>query len=386
MRRITLLALCVVAAASCGGRQEVRITPAPAFAEAGDISLQEPAAAAPVYSITLDEPVTEEHLHELQAVPGVATAAPLSVVEVEVEGPRRVQNLRVAAVDPLAYRPLAPPGTREADFVWTALLGGEAVVSFEAAERLGIEDAGRIEVGSGLPVGVGAIADNGAPNLAGVLVDARVAPYLDLPPAQGVVIGAEDGTVVGELGRRLAAAAPEARLDRLFAGDVSSSEGSSVGEPQPASVAQGGLVGTMRYKVLPDGFIKPNRAWLERNIAVAEVPVLGSVTCHRVMVPQLSAALAEIESEGLSAHVDPGDYGGCYVPRFVDRDPDNPLSMHAFGLAVDINVSSNPVGTAGNMEPRVIEIFEKWGFEWGGRWSHPDPMHFELARVMRVSA
>ncbi|MGH2687360.1 MAG: M15 family metallopeptidase [Actinomycetota bacterium] len=23
-------------------------------------------------------------------------------------------------------------------------------------------------------------------------------------------------------------------------------------------------------------------------------------------------------------------------------------------------------------------MFERWGFEWGGRWLVPDPMHFEL--------
>jgi hypothetical protein len=25
----------------------------------------------------------------------------------------------------------------------------------------------------------------------------------------------------------------------------------------------------------------------------------------------------------------------------------------------------------------------KWGFRWGGYWSRPDPMHFELSRIVR---
>jgi hypothetical protein len=58
--------------------------------------------------------------------------------------------------------------------------------------------------------------------------------------------------------------------------------------------------------------------------------------------------------------------------------------MHAFGLAVDLNVSSNQLGTKGNIDPRVVEIFERWGFAWGGRWSPPDPMHFELARLIQL--
>jgi hypothetical protein len=31
----------------------------------------------------------------------------------------------------------------------------------------------------------------------------------------------------------------------------------------------------------------------------------------------------------------------------------------------------------------VIAAFEHWGFRWGGLWSPPDPMHFELAGVMQ---
>jgi hypothetical protein len=35
------------------------------------------------------------------------------------------------------------------------------------------------------------------------------------------------------------------------------------------------------------------------------------------------------------------------------------------------------------MDERVVAIFEKWGFAWGGYWSTPDPMHFELARLIQ---
>jgi hypothetical protein len=61
------------------------------------------------------------------------------------------------------------------------------------------------------------------------------------------------------------------------------------------------------------------------------------------------------------------------------------LSMHAFGLAFDINTSTNQLGTQGDMHPRVVEILERWGFEWGGRWRpRPDPMHFELVRLVQT--
>ena len=65
------------------------------------------------------------------------------------------------------------------------------------------------------------------------------------------------------------------------------------------------------------------------------------------------------------------------------------VGRHAFGIAVDINPSSNPscgvtVACRGyndlitDMPPEVVQAFKDAGFIWGGDWEdHPDPMHFE---------
>jgi hypothetical protein len=52
-------------------------------------------------------------------------------------------------------------------------------------------------------------------------------------------------------------------------------------------------------------------------------------------------------------------------------------SNHAFGLAIDINALTNVLGTAGDMPVEVVEEWEREGGAWGGRFSRPDPMHFE---------
>jgi hypothetical protein len=139
----------------------------------------------------------------------------------------------------------------------------------------------------------------------------------------------------------------------------------------------------MQFRILQNGFIDPDPAWVASNISTGSVPILGTVRCHRIMIPQLASALQEISDRGLASEIRPGDYAGCYVPRFIDRDPRRGLSMHAFGLAVDLNVSTNGLGTRGDMHPEVVQIFQKWGFNWGGVWSRPDPMHFELARIVQ---
>jgi hypothetical protein len=36
------------------------------------------------------------------------------------------------------------------------------------------------------------------------------------------------------------------------------------------------------------------------------------------------------------------------------------------------------------MDRGVVAIFKRWGFAWGGDWNYTDPMHFEMARVVRA--
>lgn len=79
------------------------------------------------------------------------------------------------------------------------------------------------------------------------------------------------------------------------------------------------------------------------------------------------------------------DFAGAYYPR-VKRG-NKSLSVHSFGMAVDINPSMG-----NNWLQKVDEkcsnlvfagIYIIVGFCWGGLWkSTPDAMHFELAKVI----
>ena len=120
---------------------------------------------------------------------------------------------------------------------------------------------------------------------------------------------------------------------------------------------------------------------LDGRIVTTDVPILGRVTCHRVMVPQLAGAMAELVERGLADLIDVSQFGGCWVPRFIASDPTRGISLHSWGIAVDLNVSTNHRGTVGDMDPRIVEVMAAWGFAWGGLWSDPDPMHFELAAL-----
>lgn len=67
----------------------------------------------------------------------------------------------------------------------------------------------------------------------------------------------------------------------------------------------------------------------------------------------------------------------------------NRLSPHSFGIAIDINTKQADYWKWKNPDPNekqtyrnripmeIVEIFEKHGFIWGGKWYHYDTMHFE---------
>ena len=61
------------------------------------------------------------------------------------------------------------------------------------------------------------------------------------------------------------------------------------------------------------------------------------------------------------------------------------LSMHSFALAIDINTSysdywrnSKNAGYKNRIPIEIVEIFERHGFIWGGKWYNYDTMHFEF--------
>lgn len=336
---------------------------------------------APVLQVTLPGGVSAEVAREIKETPGVAAAARVGLANLTAEGKEGQTGLSVAAVDPLEFRPLAPPATAHSDFVWQGLLAGRVYLAHEEQPRLGTP------LGSSLPLRgpsgdvapeVGGLAANGVPNLAGGLLSLEQARQLGIGEPTLVLVGMRPGDRVekvrSELGRKL----PEAQVN------VSPALAPGTFITGPAARK---AFGSFKYNVNPDGTIVPDRSWVRRNIVTRRVPILGQVTCHRLMFRQLEGALAQLEQAGLAGLIDVADYhyqGGCYVPRFIDRDPHQSLSRHAWGLAVDLNVAANPEWGPSRQDPRLVAIFERWGFRWGGRWTSPrDPMHFELAGLLK---
>ena len=135
------------------------------------------------------------------------------------------------------------------------------------------------------------------------------------------------------------------------------------------------MFGDFQIKERDGTWITTEPSWREENIQAKKVPILGTTRCHRLMWEPLEGALNQILEEGLADTLSIKDFkksGGCYAPRRINRfDAGGSISRHAWGIAIDINTKSS-------YHPRVVEIFNSWGFAWGGTWTSPDEMHFEL--------
>jgi hypothetical protein len=125
-------------------------------------------------------------------------------------------------------------------------------------------------------------------------------------------------------------------------------------------------------------FLTIDPAWVEKHIVTTEVPLLGTITCNRKLIPMVRGALEEILAAGLMSEIKV--YSGCWAARTVSRSPTAPPSTHAYGAAIDINAPQNPYGTKPTMNREVVRIFESWGFNWGGDFLIPDGHHFEFRR------
>ena len=135
------------------------------------------------------------------------------------------------------------------------------------------------------------------------------------------------------------------------------------------------MFGDFQIKERDGVWITTEPEWREENIQNKRMPILGITRCHRLMWEPLEGALNQILEEGLEEYLIIEEWkssGGCYAPRRINRfEAGGSISRHAWGIAIDINTKSG-------YPPRIVEIFNDWGFAWGGTWTSPDEMHFEL--------
>jgi LysM repeat protein len=134
-----------------------------------------------------------------------------------------------------------------------------------------------------------------------------------------------------------------------------------------------------------DGSLKPS--WEAEHFGKVRLPFaiplswkpslkVLNLYCHVKMKEAFKAVFTEIENKNLANKIE--TYGGCF--NYRSKRYGSKLSTHCWGIAIDLNPETNRMGTSGNMDSRIVDIFKRHGFTWGGDWTgrSKDPMHFQF--------
>ena len=323
-----------------------------------------------------EEPLSDSVVEAVESLDGVTDVTRMSMAQVSLEN--RVYT--VGVVDPATYRLFTPVESATFQQTWDRVAGGEVAVAPAQRRRLPIDADGYLSLsvgGATERIHVGAYA----PQVDGVdvVVNSAWGEDLDVPAGNALLL-------------RTGTTAPQAlrpSISRIVGDQAAITDLDAVArtgiDPEATLTAYpvggaAGAVGVFRYTAIGGGRIAPEPSWVASHISTETVPILGSVTCNRAIMPQLRAALGEVVARGLADEINAGEYAGCYYPRFIAGT--TTLSNHSFGTALDLNTPGNQRGTVGEIDRDVVSIFKKWGFAWGGDWRFTDPMHFEAVRIV----
>ena len=281
-----------------------------------------------------------------------------------VDAPRRgyAFPLDTFVVDPRAYARVT------GDAAFRGLRGGRVLLSNASARLRGLKGGDRMTLTGGRRVVVGGVVPDDVARGAEL-----VASTADVPRAQRRGTALVVATRYPEAVAGVFPDGPLTHVGRLDARPDSATTAGSITRPVQLKHNFGEFAVQLPYGA---NWIDIDPGWVRRNIVTRSVPILGAVTCHRAMIAPLRRALGRLQRQGLARLVDRGDYAGCFAARRIAGS--GSLSLHAWGLAVDIDAGQNPQGSRPRQDSRVVRAFESVGFTWGGRWpTAPDGMHFE---------
>jgi len=386
-RAAALCCVLVLAVTGCGGSVLPAgsvIARAPATGtEQQDVAMPRPGVYKPSFSspdilVQSADPLVGAAVKRAARLKGVFDTEQFSMATFY----REEEAITYAAVDPATFRNFTPGPTAALTELWNRLADGEIALRPDLRKSLA-GPGNNVTLGNDDNAQKAHIAAYGAlvdRSRIGALLNTRWAARLHMPEGNALLVS------TGEL----APGPVLTKLRKTFGAKISVTLLAPKVDPNAAmaAVLTGGsiaqAVGSFTYTANKNGSVNPEARWVRDYIRTEQVPILGTVRCNKAMLPQLRAALTEVVRLGYAEAIHPGQYGGCYVPRFIASDPSRGLSFHTFGTAIDLNVPGNLRGTRGELDRNVVQIFKRWGFAWGGDWNYTDPMHFELASIVAV--
>jgi len=127
--------------------------------------------------------------------------------------------------------------------------------------------------------------------------------------------------------------------------------------------------------------------WWEDNIVRIRLPFALRLSWNRInfvrdisvnwrIEEPINLVFEEIDRGNLAVFV--YEFGGTVGLRKVRGGEE--WSIHSWVAGIDLNPDTNQLGKDPTMNKDVVEIFETFGFSWGGRFARRDGMHFQFGR------
>lgn len=206
----------------------------------------------------------------------------------------------------------------------------------------------------------------------------------------------------GVVGRITIATAMKAGFDPTT--DSSDAQDSKNWPPRPddlrplADADRIRVFGSFQYKHSPspgnpEGIVILDN-WQAQNIRKVPIPQLAGILgagnasgffFHKSAATQARALFHAWEKAGLKSRI--RSWGGSWAPRFK-RGSRTSLSNHSWATAFDINVAWNMLGSQPALLGKpgcvreLVPLANRLGWFWGGHFTNPDGMHFELSKTM----
>jgi hypothetical protein len=276
--------------------------------------------------------------------------------------------LDLVAFDPAEQLPFVAAADRAA----VAALGpGEALLGRTSATLRRLGPGGVLDLRGGESVVVSAVVEDTTIGGAEVAVDRPTAEALGSDRERYLLAtyGGDRAALEARWRNRLAVAA-DARF--RAPGEAPYLRDSDAVLP-PAQIKA--RFGEFTYRRGEGDEFEQEVAWQAAHLVNVDLPIVGPVRCNRDVIDALTGALNDVRRAGLASLIDPAGFQGCWNPRLTRSG--TALSRHAWGVAVDLNFGQNHTGFASVQDPRLLEIFARWGFTNGSDWLVPDAGHFE---------
>lgn len=128
-------------------------------------------------------------------------------------------------------------------------------------------------------------------------------------------------------------------------------------------------------------FIRYGDPVLEKSLVLWDVPpeleigvIPRRIYCNKDLVSPLTQAFKNLIDRNLIDQLKTWD--GCFNIR--KKRSAVSASLHSWAIAIDVNAAWNGFNKKPTMSKEFVDCFKDAGFDWGGDWSSPDGMHFQL--------